>query len=86
MLILFGTEFSVHLKTKTMNNPDLNSYSSNSPSNTWEEYQKAYENYEIEYWCNKFGVSKEKLKQAISSVGMSVEAVEKYLKANGFVR
>lgn len=66
-----------------MNN--LHSYS-NSPAKTWEEYQKAYENYELEYWCGKFGVSKEKLKQAISNVGMSVSAVESYLKKNGLMR
>ncbi len=45
-----------------------------------EDYQKAYENYELEYWCNKFGVSKEVLRQAISRVGFSATAVEQYIK------
>jgi shikimate 5-dehydrogenase len=68
-----------------MNHPNLN-FHSNSASKTREEYQKAYENYEIEYWCNKFGVSSDKLKQAIAAVGLSVDAVENYLKANGVIK
>ena len=47
---------------------------------TWEEYQKAFEEYELNYWCSKFGVSIETLKQAIANVGVSAKAVEKYLK------
>ncbi|MBL0359423.1 MAG: DUF3606 domain-containing protein [Chitinophagaceae bacterium] len=49
--------------------------------NTYEDYQKAYENYELEYWCNKFGVSREVLKQAIAKVGVSAAAVEQYIKS-----
>jgi|GEM_PF-1960553 len=52
----------------------------NSLTNKYEDYQKAYENYELEYWCNKFGVSKEVLKQAIAKVGVSAAAVEQYIK------
>jgi hypothetical protein len=46
----------------------------------YEEYQKAFENYELEYWSNKFRVSKEVLKQAIAKVGVSAVAVEQYIK------
>lgn len=38
------------------------------------------ENYEVEYWSNKFGVSVEKLKSAVRAVGNAVEKVEEYLK------
>ena len=48
--------------------------------NKYEDYQRAYENYEFEYWCNKFGVSREVLKQAIAKVGVSASAVEQYIK------
>lgn len=47
---------------------------------TYEDYQKAYENYELEYWSNRFGVSREVLKQAIAKVGLSATAVEQYIK------
>ena len=40
----------------------------------------ASENYEIEYWSNKFGVTPERLKSAIRAVGNSVNAVKDYLK------
>jgi len=39
------------------------------------------ENYELRYWSEKFGVSQERLKQAVQKVGNSVSAVEKELKA-----
>lgn len=38
------------------------------------------ENYEVEYWTSKFGVNREKLKEAVDAVGTSPEEVEKYLK------
>jgi hypothetical protein len=38
------------------------------------------ENYEVEYWSKKIGVSAEELKTAVKAVGNSVAAVEKYLK------
>lgn len=38
------------------------------------------ENYEVEYWSKKFGVSSEKLKAAVAAVGNSAEKVEEYLK------
>ncbi len=38
------------------------------------------ENYEMEYWSNKFGVSVERLKTAIKAVGNSVAVVEEHLK------
>ncbi len=38
------------------------------------------ENYEVEYWSKKFGVSPEELKGAVKAVGNSVAAVKMYLK------
>ncbi len=38
------------------------------------------ENYEVEYWSKKFGVTAEQLKAAVRAVGNSVAAVEKHLK------
>lgn len=38
------------------------------------------EGYELDYWSNKFGVSKDKLKAVVQTVGTSVRAVEDYLK------
>ncbi|MDV3936904.1 DUF3606 domain-containing protein [Elizabethkingia anophelis] len=37
------------------------------------------ETWELEYWSNKFGVTKEKLKEAVKAVGTSAAAVQKYL-------
>lgn len=38
------------------------------------------EDYEVRYWTNKFGVSREKLQQAVDAVGHGADAVEQYLK------
>ncbi len=38
------------------------------------------ESYEVDYWSNKFGVSKDKLKAAVQIVGDSGDAVEEFLK------
>ncbi|MBS1687578.1 MAG: DUF3606 domain-containing protein [Bacteroidetes bacterium] len=38
------------------------------------------EDYELQYWTEKFGVSDEKLRQAVEKVGVSANAVERYLK------
>ncbi|WP_316807821.1 DUF3606 domain-containing protein [Pedobacter agri] len=38
------------------------------------------ESYEVDYWANKFGVSKDKLKAAVQTVGTSVAEVEEFLK------
>lgn len=38
------------------------------------------ESYELDYWSDKFGVSKDKLKAAIQTVGTSADKVEEYLK------
>jgi len=38
------------------------------------------EGYEQDYWSEKFGVSKDKLKAAVKTVGPSAKAVEDYLK------
>jgi hypothetical protein len=38
------------------------------------------EDYEVEYWTKKFGVSRDELQQAVDAVGNSASAVEKHLK------
>jgi hypothetical protein len=38
------------------------------------------EDHEVRYWTEKLGVSEEKLIAAVTIVGVSAEAVEKYLK------
>ena len=35
---------------------------------------------EVQYWADKFNVSKERLSEAVRNVGHSAEAVEKELK------
>jgi hypothetical protein len=37
------------------------------------------EEYEVQYWTDKFGCSREELKDAVSSVGTSAEMVSEYL-------
>lgn len=37
------------------------------------------ETWELEYWSNKFGVTKERLKEAVKAVGTSAAVVQKYL-------
>jgi hypothetical protein len=37
------------------------------------------EDYELQYWSEKFGVSKGRLQEAVKAVGTSVEAVQEYL-------
>jgi len=39
------------------------------------------EDYEMDYWTGKFGVSREKLREAVDAVGNSARAVEQHLKA-----
>lgn len=38
------------------------------------------EDYEVRYWTEKFGVSRERLQQAVDAVGNGAEAVERHLK------
>ena len=38
------------------------------------------EDYEVQYWSEKFGISAEELKSAVKAVGNSAKEVEKYLK------
>jgi len=40
------------------------------------------EDHEVEYWTEKFGVSREKLTEAVSAVGNSARAVGDYLAEN----
>lgn len=37
------------------------------------------EDYEVQYWTNRFNVSKERLEEAVKAVGNSVDAVADYL-------
>jgi hypothetical protein len=41
------------------------------------------EDYEVEYWAKRLGVSKERLKAAVSAVGTQALAVEKFIKGRG---
>ncbi|MES2960572.1 MAG: DUF3606 domain-containing protein [Pseudomonadota bacterium] len=38
------------------------------------------EDYEVRAWANKFGVSSDKLKEAVAAVGGWADEVERYLK------
>lgn len=40
------------------------------------------EAYEVQYWSEKFGVTADRLKQAVKAVGTQVKAVEEYLNRN----
>ena len=39
------------------------------------------EDYELRYWANKFGVTRDELKKVVRQVGDNPQAVEDYLKA-----
>lgn len=38
------------------------------------------EDYEVQYWKDKFNVSADRLREAVNAVGDRAEAVEEYLK------
>jgi hypothetical protein len=38
------------------------------------------EDYEVEYWTKKFGVSRQRLQDAVDAVGHGAAAVEEYLR------
>ena len=38
-----------------------------------------HESYELEYWSKHFGVSKEKIREAVQRVGVMVADVRRYL-------
>jgi hypothetical protein len=40
------------------------------------------EDYEVRYWSDRFGVTREELERAIEAVGDRAELVEDYLKKN----
>lgn len=40
------------------------------------------EDYELDYWTEKFGVSRDRIREAVDQVGSSADAVEDYLKNN----
>ena len=37
------------------------------------------EDYEVEYWTQRFGVSREELQRAVDAVGNGADAIEKHL-------
>ncbi|SDY65312.1 Protein of unknown function [Lysobacter sp. yr284] len=39
--------------------------------------------HELRYWTERFGVDERRLREAIAAVGVSADAVERYLRANG---
>lgn len=40
------------------------------------------EDYELQYWTEKFGVSRDELRAAVEKAGVSALSVEEYLKKN----
>ena len=40
------------------------------------------EDYEVRYWTDRFGVSKDRLQAAVDAVGNSADRVEEYLRQN----
>jgi Protein of unknown function (DUF3606) len=41
------------------------------------------EPYEMQFWADKFGVSKERLSEVVKKVGHSADAVSRELKSSG---
>lgn len=41
-----------------------------------------HQEHEMNYWADKFGCKKEKLKEVVKKVGDSAEEVEKYLRSH----
>jgi hypothetical protein len=39
------------------------------------------EDYEVQYWTGKFGVTRDRLQQAVDAVGNGADAVERHLQA-----
>lgn len=39
------------------------------------------EDYEMDYWTERFNVSRDELRKAVSEVGPSVTAIEEFLKS-----
>ena len=44
------------------------------------ERVNVHEEYEVEYWCGKYGCTPEQLKAAVKKVGVMAKDVEKELK------
>ncbi|MDP5280084.1 DUF3606 domain-containing protein [Sphingomonas sp. DG1-23] len=38
------------------------------------------EDYEVRYWTERFGVSRERLQEAVDAVGSGADAIEAYFK------
>ena len=41
--------------------------------------------HEVQHWTKKWGISEKTLKEAVTSVGVHVSEVEKWLRRNGHV-
>ena len=41
-----------------------------------------HEDYEVQYWSKRFGVTRERLKAAVAAVGPTAKAVEAHLKGS----
>ncbi len=39
------------------------------------------QDHEVRYWTQRFGVSEQRLREAVAAVGVSVDAVERHLRA-----
>jgi len=39
--------------------------------------------HELRYWTERLGVDERRLREAVAAVGVSADAVERYLRANG---
>jgi hypothetical protein len=49
---------------------------------TWQDRSKinVHEDYELSYWSKKFGVTRDRLREAVKKVGPSATKVEQELK------
>ena len=45
-----------------------------------------HEDYEVRYWCGKWGCTAADLRAAVAAVGVSSSAVEAWLRRNGKTR
>ncbi|MBA3831812.1 MAG: DUF3606 domain-containing protein [Chthoniobacterales bacterium] len=41
-----------------------------------------HEPYEVRWWCHEFGCTEQELRNAVNKVGVSADAVRRYLKGN----
>lgn len=41
-----------------------------------------HEDYEVRYWCGKFGCTEARLKRAVAAVGVMADDAQRWLRAN----